>query len=39
MRAHCKGPLTAFKQSGNVRELLLGMTETPAFLYYRGVAP
>ena len=35
------GPLTAFKQSGNVRELLLGMTETPAFLYYRapGVAP
>ena len=29
----------AFEQSGNVRELLLGMTETPAFLYYRGATP
>ena len=38
-----QGALTAFEQNGNVRELLLGMTETPAFLYYRttpqGVAP
>jgi hypothetical protein len=32
-------PLAAFAQSGNVRELLLSMTETPAFLYYRGVTP
>jgi hypothetical protein len=38
-----QGALTAFEQSGNIRELLLGITETPAFLYYRttpqGVAP
>jgi hypothetical protein len=37
-----QGALTAFEQSGNLRELLLGITETPAFLYYRtpqGVAP
>jgi hypothetical protein len=33
----------AFQNTGNVRELLLGITETPAFRYYRttpqGVAP
>jgi len=38
-----QGALTTFEQNGNLRELLLGMTETPAFLYYRaptqGVAP
>jgi hypothetical protein len=38
-----QGALTAFEGSGNVRELLLGIAETPAFLYYRttpqGVAP
>jgi len=32
---------TAFKSDGNIRELLLKMTETPAFLYLRtqGAAP
>jgi hypothetical protein len=34
---------TNFQSSGNVRELILAMTETPAFLYYRpateGAAP
>jgi hypothetical protein len=34
---------TAFQNDGNIRELLLAITETPAFLYYRttsqGVAP
>jgi len=33
----------AFQSNGNIRELLLAITETPAFLYYRttpqGVAP
>jgi len=32
---------TAFQSDGNIRELLLKMTETPAFLYFRtqGAAP
>ena len=32
---------TAFKGDGNIRELLLRMIETPAFLYFRteGAAP
>jgi hypothetical protein len=36
-------PVSTFQSNGNVRDLLLSMTETPAFLYYRvnteGVAP
>ena len=43
MPARCQRRRTAFKNDGNVRELLLSITETPAFLYLRttpqGVSP
>jgi hypothetical protein len=33
------GPRTRFQATGNVRELILDITETPAFLYHRAGVP